>query len=67
MAELTAHQARQIEWLRRMEAREELGTGRRYEATCRDDGDSRVAYGADTIKPFIRQHAGHRTWIDLVR
>jgi hypothetical protein len=67
MNTLTPHQERQMEWLRHMEAREVLGSGKWYEATCRDDNDSTWCHAADTLKIFIRRHAGHRTWIDVRR
>lgn len=67
MNELTPRQQTQIEWLRKMEANEELGSGSQYHFLCRTCKFTIWAYAADTIKMWIRKHAGHNTWLDYVR
>jgi len=65
---ITKNQEKQIAFLERMEAREQLGDGRSYDFTCRDCKVSTVFHCATTVRLLVEyDHHGHRTWVQFIR
>jgi len=61
----TPHQERQIEFLRKLEAYEELDTLQAKEVFCRTCKKSHFGWTAQGAITFILEHAGHFTWVDV--
>jgi hypothetical protein len=65
---LTSRQETTIDILRSLEARETLGSSRRYSVSCNECGTGFMFAAADSARQYIQRHAGHRgTWLDYVR
>ena len=63
MPDLTPRQEKQLEYLRRLEPREELGSPYVFWADCKDCNTGKEFHSCEGCRCFILNHRGHRTWI----
>jgi len=65
--DLTEYQVKQLAYAMSYEPSERLGGSREYHVACRTCGESKVFRAADSVRLFLGRHAGHRTWLDVLR
>ena len=63
----TSTQEKQIQFLNKMEPRETLTSGRKYFYECKTCGIEKECNAACTVRDFLFQHIGHKTWVQTRR
>jgi len=61
--QLTPEQERQLAFCDRMEPFESLVYLPRYDVSCQTCGEHKTFHAVDSVRSFIKRHAGHKTWV----
>jgi len=61
---MTNTQNKQLDYLRRSEMREAMGSPYTFYSTCKDCDVSHTHHSCEGARCFIKLHEGHRTWIE---